>query len=143
MRCPICNLKLSDDAVSEYVRARTKGFYEVSSFFDKKVELLIPSTGEKIIVERKILLQELAKPSESKILPCVKDLDVKRPLSNPGKALSQLKIYFPNKPFNSKDLSKLGFESHSARTALRLLSKEGLIVKAGPKYRLADDLPKD
>lgn len=143
MRCPICNLKLSDDAVSEYVKARTKDFYEVSSFFNKKVELLIPSTGEKIIIERKILLQELAKPNESKILPCVKDLDVKRPLSNPGKALSQLKVYFTNKPFNSKDLTKLGFETHNASSAIRLLSKEGLIVKAGPKYRLSDALPKD
>ena len=140
-RCPLCHGQISNDQISNYVKDRSFGNFIVTDFLpNKELEILNTVTKEKMVLKKKLVLQELEKPEISQIFTCIKDERVKRPMSLGGEILKALKENFNNKdPFNIKDVESLGFTRKQATSTIRRLTDLGLIYKKNKVYYLVQD----
>lgn len=140
-RCPLCHGQISNDQISNYVKDRSFGNFIVTDFLpNKELEILNTVTEEKMVLKKKLVLQELEKPEISQIFTCIKDERVKRPMSLGGEILKALKENFNNKdPFNIKDVESLGFTRKQATSTIRRLIDLGLIHKKNKVYYLVQD----
>lgn len=140
-RCPLCHGQISNDQISKYVKERSLGNYIVIDFLpNKEIEILNTVTEEKMVLKKKLALQELEKEELSTVLPCTKDKKVKRPLSLSGEILKALQDNFnSNELFELKDLRNLGYTKNQASSTLRRLMKLGLVERNNNGYCLTQN----
>lgn len=140
-RCPLCHGQISNDQISNYVKDRSFGNFIVTDFLpNKELEILNTVTEEKMVLKKKLVLQEFEKPEISQIFTCIKDERVKRPMSLGGEILKALKENFNNKdPFNIKGVESLGVTKKQATSTIRRLTDLGLIYKKNKVYYLVQD----
>lgn len=139
-RCPLCHGTISQDDISAYVSARSRGAYSVSGFLPSKdLEILNTVTDEVYTLKKKLVLQELARPTASEILPCNTNEDIKRPISVGGRFFKELQEFFDGKTFKPRDIMDRGWTKNQTQQNLRRLISLGLVERNNGIYRLVQD----
>lgn len=139
-RCPLCHGTISQNDISAYVSARSKGAYMVSGFLPSKdLEILNTVTDEVYTLKKKLVLQELARPTASEILPCNTNEDIERPISVGGKFFKELQKHFSGKAFKARDIMDRGWTKNQTQRNLRRLMSLDLVKKDEGFYSLVQD----
>ncbi len=143
-RCPLCHGAVSQDDIRAYVSARSNGAYTVMRFLPSNdLEILNVITDDVYTLKKKLVLQELARPTMSEFLPCHANENIKRPISVGGKFFRQIQNLYNGKSFRIKDLTELGWSYSQASKQIKRLICLGLVKKEHGAYRLVQNYKKD
>lgn len=139
-RCPLCHGTLSNEEVEDYVSARSNGTYSVLDFLPASdMRILNVKADKSFTLKKKVLLQELARPTSSEILPCETDDAIERPLSIAGRFFKQVKKFYNNKSFRPKDMMNMGWTKSQTTKSLRKLVSYGLVENHDGNYRIIQE----